>query len=972
MDLSTGPPQQYPSIHGERSPLQETFDGQSYQRSQRPRPADIIHEYSAINRNKHVSLLPEAKTSILNKRSSRFGLTGFFGKSRTNLVENQRGDLDTQWESSEPTQSGVTETPGISNTRGQVSTSLDISALPEMEGPAAPLRQRSSRTGLRSKSSFKRENNVAKSIPWSPPPLFQVYPQAVKHATLRVPSLSAEYILRLSSEKDASTSQKTESYTSSENTGKSQKEKKSKRPRISDVLAKAAWVDKVFVVVTSGYVLQYAGDGLYDRLPEKIMPLSKNSAAFASDAIPGKPYVLQISQVSDDEGTLDTEASQSLFKKLGIRIESKRSTSCFLLVLESPEDMSAWLVTVRKEIEAMGGKEYKPDEFRRPTTRDAVPQLQQRPSQRYLVKRDPKRFSGTARPSPTEGSFRDKSLRNDSHQVQSSIKSSSSENGQYLPSGDTDGDWVNIKRAPQLPVDRTPAAVNRHSLATQRSTETRSASNTTASLNQMYLDGLRESPRQSYASTGARTVATSRDSSPGSSPAKYQSDYQDWVAYPHGSLPVPSPQSGNTRVWIAPSPCLEPVSQDVPDTDLAHSATGALPPYVSQPGRTPSPAALNFSVPNFSKRYSAAATSLASASSIAQFPSVPVLHEPPSPPMISEGSNTVAKSSSVAELPDVHDSSAPQTLSYQENGHLPTPPPSSGSHDNQSLDIARPYSHRFSSLEYARGITPVKLTAPVPAPHPPPTATLPPVPAGDRPSRTSLIPPPATTVPVKTNKMTSRYSMVPPPTKYSSTLAVVRPSSSSSASPTATNFQKSFAQQPTNGLEKADFVQSRMLRKPISMQIRKKPGSNHPLPPLPSTTVASDTSVSKPADSVSVPPTTLEPTSVSHEAKTPAEVPSPPRPTREPPLPPPPAQRPPLITQRSSGRVGREPPPVSPHVRNKISITSRAENYFDSPAPHPFIPPIKISERTFRGSLDGPWNIDYTAPQRNFFDLSVG
>ena len=971
MELSTGPPQQYSSVHGERSPLQETFESQSHQRSQRPRPADIIHDYSADNRNKHESLLSDAKIPKLNKRSSRFGLTGFFGKSKTNLIEDQREKLDTQWEASEPAQSGVTKTPGISSTTGRASTSLEISALPEMEGPATSLRQRSSRAGLRSKSSFKRENNVGKSIPWSPPPLFQVYPQAVKHATLRVPSLSAETILRLSSEKDTSTSQKSESYASSPNTAKPQKEKKPRRPRISDVLAKTAWVDKVFVVVTSGYVLQYAGDGLYDRLPEKIMPLSKDSAAFASDAIPGKPYVLQISQVSDDEGTLDTEASRSLFKKLGIRIESKRSTSCFLLVLESPEDMSAWLVTVRKEIQAMGGKEYKPDEFRRPATRDAAPQLQQRPSQRYLVKRDPKRFTGNFRPSPTEGSFRDKPLRNDGHQVQSNIKSLS-ENGQDLPSGDTDGDWVNIKRAPKQPVDRTPAAANRHSLITQRSTETRSASNTTASINQIYLDGLRESPRQSYASTGARTLATSRDSSPGSSPAKYQSDYQDWAAYPYGSPPVPSGQPGNARMWIAPSPSPGPVNQEVADTNPAPSASRALPPYVPKHRRTPSPAAPNFSVPTFSKRYSTAATSLASANSMAQLPSVTLLHEPPSPPVTSKGNDKLAKPPPADELEHVHDSIVPQTLSYQENGHLPTPPPSSDSHDNPSLDVDRPYSHRFSSLEYARGISPVKLTAPTPAPHPPPTAILPPVPAGDRPSRASLIPPPQTTFQVKSNKITSRYSMLPPPTKHSSALAVVRPSSSSSATPLPSNLQHTFTQQPTNGPEKSDFVQRRKFRKPISMQVRKEPGSNHPLPPLPSTTVASDSSVSRPAESVTVPPTTLGPTRVSHEVKTPTDVPSPPRPTREPPPPPPPTQRPPLITQRSSGRVGREPPPVSSPVRSKISITSRAENYFDSPAPHPFIPPIKVSERKFRGSLDGPWNIDYSAPQRNFFDLSVG
>ncbi|KAK0507572.1 hypothetical protein JMJ35_010095 [Cladonia borealis] len=971
MDLPTGPSQQYSSVHGERSPLQETFDSQSYQRSQRPRPADIIHEYPADNRNKQDSLLSDAKTPKLNKRSSRFGLTGFFGKSKTNLVETQRGNLDTQWEASEPAQSGVTKTPGIPNKTWPASSSLEISALPEMEGPAAPLRQRSSRAGLRTRPSFKRDNNVGRSIPWSPPPLFQVYPQAVKHATLRVPSLSAEYILRLSSEKDTSTSQKSESYASSTNTAKAPKEKKARRSRISDVLAKAAWVDKVFVVVTSGYILQYAGNGLYDRLPEKIMPLSKDSAAFASDAIPGKPYVLQISQVSDDEGTLDTEASRSLFKKLGLRIESKRSTSCFLLVLESPEDMSAWLVTVRKEIQAMGGKEYKPDEFCRPATRDATSLLQQRPSQRYLVKRDPKRFSGNARPSPTEGSFRNKPLRNEGHEVQSNIKSPS-ENGQDLPTGDTDGDWVNIKRAPKPPVDRTPAAANRHSLATQRSTETRSASNTTASINQMYLDGLRESPRQSYASTGARTVATSRDSSPGSSPAKYQSDYQDWTAYPYGSPPLPSGQSGNARVWIAPSPSPGPDNQEVADTNAAPSASEAFPPYVPKHRRTPSPAAPNFSVPTFSKRYSTATTSLASANSMAPLPTVTLLHEPPSPTVTSKGNNKLAKPHPGDERRHVHDLSAPHTLSYQGKSHLPTPPPSSGSHGNPSLDVDRPYSHRFSSLEYARGISPVKLTTPTPAPHPPPTATLPPVPTGDRPSRASLIPPPQNTFPVKLTKVTSRYSMLPPPTKQSSALTVVRPSSSSAATSPPSNFQNSFTQKPANGPEKTDFVQRRKLRKPISMQVRKEPGSNHPLPPLPSTVVASDTSVSRPAESASVPPTTLGPTRVFAEVKPPTDVPSPPRPTRDPPPPPPPPQRPPLITRGSSGRVGREPPPVSSPVRNKISITSRAENYFDSPAPHPCIPPIKVSERKFRGSLDGPWNMDYSAPQRNFFDLSVG
>ena len=931
----------------------------------------MFTEIPGTLRNKHLSITPETSTPKLNKRTSRFGLAGLFGRSKANLLEDQREKLGIQWE-----EDGATERPsagdtGTWHTTGRASPSLEFSALPEME---IPLRQRASKAALRSKPSFKRENSAGKPGPWSPPPLFQAYPQAVKHATLRIPTLSAEIILRLQHGRDADTSQRSDSYTPSLDTGNTQKEKKSKKSRTSDVLSKLNWSDKVFVLVTSGYVLQYAGDGTFDRLPEKIMPLSKDSAAFASDAIPGKPYVLQISQVSDEEGRLDTEASKSMFKKLGLKIESKRSTSCFFLVHESPEDMSCWLVTVRKEIEAMGGKEYRPDEFRRPTTRDAAPQLQSRPSQRYLVKRDPNRFSGMHREPSSDESHDNKIKANEECMVKVNFNRFA-EKDRDLLYDESLGKTIDINKRSALATEPTPAATNRHSLVTQRSMESRSLSNTTASINQVYLDGLRESPRQSYASTSAKTVATSNDSSPCPSPAKFHPDSQDWTACPYESRPMVSASSGNTRTSILPGP--SSVNQEMRELRPAPKSfqLGSIP--TQQHRRTLSPAAPNFSVPTFSKRYSSTTSSpsLSATKSTAQSPPVTLLHEPPSPPMIPEEADLVAKSAApIEELQHLRSSRALPASSASGTGTLLTPPHSSGSHDPPpASDGDRPYSRRFSSLEYSRGISPIQLSRQAPALHPPPSTALPVLPPGDRPARASLIPPPKITLPVKSAKPSARYSMLPPPKTSLPPLPVIRPSSSSSTVPSKpTVLNSSLVQETTREPGNSEFVQSRKLRRPISMQVRKNPASEQPAP-LPTQALrARNTDTSPLRIELPTSPISFKNTFYT-EGLTPVDLPSPPKPTREPPPPPPPPpQQPQVEICKTTPHMGREPPPVSPPIRSRISIISPAESYFDSPAPHPFIPPIKVSERKFRGSLDGPWNAGYgVAPQRTFLDLSV-
>lgn len=58
--------------------------------------------------------------------------------------------------------------------------------------------------------------------------------------------------------------------------------------QLSIPFTKVEWTRKIFILVTSGYLLQYASAGSFDRVPEKMMKLGKDSVAFASDAIPGK------------------------------------------------------------------------------------------------------------------------------------------------------------------------------------------------------------------------------------------------------------------------------------------------------------------------------------------------------------------------------------------------------------------------------------------------------------------------------------------------------------------------------------------------------------------------------------------------------------------------------------------------------------------------------------------------------------
>lgn len=237
----------------------------------------------------------------------------------------------------------------------------------------------------------KRRGSVAtgNGNTWDPIPFFQAWPQSVRTATLPA-CVQADHLLKVHYKKE------TPPQINHPDLGDEMAmlvEMAKKRHRRNSSSLKLDWTAKTYVLVASGYLMQYACEGAHDRLPEKVVQLTKDSAAFASDVIPGRHWVLQVSSVFED-GPSTSQDTRSLFGKFGLRDKEKRQVSDILMVFENAEDMETWMTLLRREIELFGGKA--------PLTEVGTPRLDDEstrgssptsPTQRPVAKKDPSRFT---------------------------------------------------------------------------------------------------------------------------------------------------------------------------------------------------------------------------------------------------------------------------------------------------------------------------------------------------------------------------------------------------------------------------------------------------------------------------------------------------------------------------------------------------------------------------------------------------
>ncbi|KAL4971803.1 hypothetical protein BDW66DRAFT_155291 [Aspergillus desertorum] len=365
---------------------------------QRPRPSDYEN-----NKTERVPL----QSPHVKRQSSRSSLRHFFSR------EKHARKSDVRLSGIEEAQDPVSEAPA-EEAAPSSPTAEDCDTPRAAQAPTAPIPAtptpptNTPRSKLQPKhrtQTDEEDQSPPEDVAWKPPPLFKAYPQGLKHATLPAPVLSSDSIMRLHAtfkareanlqDNDQQTSQAANEDPVEEPTARKKKLDKEKQKylrALSENVENGEWTQKVFMIATSGYILQYAGEGKHDRLPEKMLLLGPKSVAFASDAIPGKHWVVQVSQGSEeDSGTNSAEAARPIFSRFGFhRSHARRLARNMLLVFNDPEEMDSWLLAVRAQIEARGGKRYVSEKV---YDEGMESQSWTNPSMRHMVKKDPNRFS---------------------------------------------------------------------------------------------------------------------------------------------------------------------------------------------------------------------------------------------------------------------------------------------------------------------------------------------------------------------------------------------------------------------------------------------------------------------------------------------------------------------------------------------------------------------------------------------------
>ncbi|KAJ5569448.1 uncharacterized protein N7459_008878 [Penicillium hispanicum] len=517
-------------------------------RLQRPRPPDPTR-----NGPDGPVPLQNGPESPVKRQSSKTSLRSLFGRDKTARAATAPDAKLAEIEETQPVAEGAAAadaplSPSLTSPR----------TVPSASGLASPTTPRP-RTMLKTARARPGDTKTPsqEQYGWKPPPLFQAYPQSTKHGCLSAPAMSADSILRL----HATTAKGAAEDGRSGGLGQDEVKKREQRERrhlrtLSGTINKVEWIKKIYVLANVGYILQYAGEGKHDRLPEKMLQLGPHSVAFASDAIPGKHWVVQVSQdPAADAGPAPAEPPKPRLGRFGFhRTHTRRLARSFLLVFDNPDSMTSWLAAIRTEIEARGGPKYNTEKA---SDDDSEPQLRSKSSVRQTVKRDPHRISSLFLQPQT-------------------LRSPDEEDGQSI-GGLT---WQS-RRSSYVSVNRRSMADSRSGSVSTGWTEATAPTNGSDGPSSFASPNIPGSPPRAKGTTRAdEHVLRELDQSytrspPSSSHGKRQSLY--------GSPKTqPIPIAGRTE---APQPSQHPPS--IPET-LVRSA---------------SPPAPNFSVPSFSKKF---------------------------------------------------------------------------------------------------------------------------------------------------------------------------------------------------------------------------------------------------------------------------------------------------------------------------------------------------------------------------------
>ncbi|CAI7642217.1 unnamed protein product [Penicillium manginii] len=377
-----------------QSQSQSQLQSQSHQqqptqptRLQRPRPSDPVTNGSDG---------PIPLQSPVKRQSSKSSLRNLFGRDKSSraAVAPDSSTLD-EIDESQASPSHITSqiatidetilSPTIATPHTIVSTTTSTTL-------ASPTTPRARNTLKTPRPRPPESKHSQEQYGWKPPALFQAYPQSTKHDCLSAPAMSADAILRLHATTGKNAPEDGRTATSSGDSKKKEQRERKHLRTLSGTINKVEWTKKIYVLATAGFILQYAGDGKHDRLPEKMLQLGPHSVAFASDAIPGKHWVVQISQnPATDTVAAPEPPKPRLASRFGFhRSHARRLAQSFLMVFDDPDSMISWLMAIRAEVESRGGPKFVTEKH---SEDEVEPQLRSKASVRQMVKKDPHRIS---------------------------------------------------------------------------------------------------------------------------------------------------------------------------------------------------------------------------------------------------------------------------------------------------------------------------------------------------------------------------------------------------------------------------------------------------------------------------------------------------------------------------------------------------------------------------------------------------
>lgn len=539
-------------------------------RLQRPRPTDPVTNGSEG---------PVPLQSPVKRQSSKSSLRNIFardkGSSRA-MALGPESKLD-EIEETQTTASSEIITPQIATIDETIlSPSIatphtTVSSSTTLTSPTTPRARNTLKTGRPRPPEPKSSQD---QYGWKPPALFQAYPQSTKHDCLSAPAMSADSILRLHATTGKNVGEDGRVGTSGQDSKKKEQKERKHLRTLSGTINKVEWTKKIYVLATAGFILQYAGEGKHDRLPEKMLQLGPQSVAFASDAIPGKHWVVQISQnPAADSAPVPEPPKPRLSSRFGFhRSHARRLAQSFLMVFDDPDSMISWLMAIRAEVEARGGPKFTMEKH---SENEVEPQLRSKASVRQMVKKDPNRISSLFL-QPQTPRFPD----DDEDGQSAGAATWQSRRSSYVSDNRRS---IIDSRAGSTSTGRTEATPPMNNDASSLNF---SSFNTTASLAPEYSE-----PLTPYGVPEA--VLREVDQMIGIASPTSSQGYQRQSLYMSPlSSPPPSTAASGSASASASTPRTESASVNQPSSNVPETLV-----------RSASPPAPNFSVPSFSKKF---------------------------------------------------------------------------------------------------------------------------------------------------------------------------------------------------------------------------------------------------------------------------------------------------------------------------------------------------------------------------------